>query len=212
MFKSLFSAGAIALLTAVAAPAYATTTTTIDFSDYANTYLSSANGVTFSLAPGYAVNGFGTTPYVNAFGDPAIANSANYGEYPTSNTLTFTFSSSANNLSFYFDNYGGSDSGRGATFYDAYGSNGNLISSGSIGLCCEVSYTDVIVAGSGIKSLVLNNNTGDPTGNSNSWLFGVSSVTYSAVPEASTWVMMLAGFAGLGFVGYRRNKVVNFAA
>jgi hypothetical protein len=28
----------------------------------------------------------------------------------------------------------------------------------------------------------------------------------SAVPEASTWVMMLAGFAGLGFVGYRRSK------
>jgi hypothetical protein len=26
----------------------------------------------------------------------------------------------------------------------------------------------------------------------------------SAVPEASTWAMMLAGFAGLGFVGYRR--------
>jgi MYXO-CTERM domain-containing protein len=23
-------------------------------------------------------------------------------------------------------------------------------------------------------------------------------------PEASTWVMMLAGFAGLGFVAYRR--------
>jgi hypothetical protein len=25
------------------------------------------------------------------------------------------------------------------------------------------------------------------------------------VPEVSTWAMMLAGFAGLGFVGYRRN-------
>jgi len=29
----------------------------------------------------------------------------------------------------------------------------------------------------------------------------------SAVPELSTWVMMLAGFAGLGFVAYRRNQV-----
>jgi PEP-CTERM motif-containing protein len=26
----------------------------------------------------------------------------------------------------------------------------------------------------------------------------------SSVPEASTWAMMLAGFASLGFVGYRR--------
>jgi hypothetical protein len=34
----------------------------------------------------------------------------------------------------------------------------------------------------------------------------------SGVPEASTWVMMLAGFAGLGFVGYRRNKAVAVAA
>ncbi|MGO8737326.1 hypothetical protein [Rhodoblastus sp.] len=28
----------------------------------------------------------------------------------------------------------------------------------------------------------------------------------SGVPEVSTWVMMLAGFAGLGFVGYRRKN------
>jgi hypothetical protein len=30
------------------------------------------------------------------------------------------------------------------------------------------------------------------------------SVTGAAVPEPSTWAMMLLGFAGLGFVGYRR--------
>jgi hypothetical protein len=30
----------------------------------------------------------------------------------------------------------------------------------------------------------------------------------SVVPEPSTWVMMLAGFAGVGFVGYRRTKRV----
>jgi hypothetical protein len=34
----------------------------------------------------------------------------------------------------------------------------------------------------------------------------------SAVPEASTWVMMLAGFAGLGFLGYRRSKAATLAA
>jgi PEP-CTERM motif len=28
----------------------------------------------------------------------------------------------------------------------------------------------------------------------------------SAVPEPSTWAMMLIGFAGLGFVAYRRTK------
>jgi hypothetical protein len=33
------------------------------------------------------------------------------------------------------------------------------------------------------------------------------------VPEASTWAMMLVGFAGLGFAGYRRTrKAVSIAA
>jgi len=32
----------------------------------------------------------------------------------------------------------------------------------------------------------------------------IGTVSVSAVPEASTWAMMLLGFAGLGFVGYRR--------
>ncbi len=42
--------------------------------------------------------------------------------------------------------------------------------------------------------------------------WGVQNVNVSGVPEASTWVMMLAGFAGLGFVGHRRNKMASVAA
>jgi hypothetical protein len=34
----------------------------------------------------------------------------------------------------------------------------------------------------------------------------------TAVPELSTWAMMLAGLAGLGFHGYRRNKAASVAA
>jgi hypothetical protein len=34
----------------------------------------------------------------------------------------------------------------------------------------------------------------------------------NAVPETSTWAMMLAGFAGLGVLGWRRNKAATFAA
>ena len=30
----------------------------------------------------------------------------------------------------------------------------------------------------------------------------------SAVPEPSTWAMLLLGFAGIGFMGYRRRKSV----
>jgi hypothetical protein len=35
---------------------------------------------------------------------------------------------------------------------------------------------------------------------------GVSAALTSGVPEPSTWAMMLLGFAGLGFAGYRRAK------
>jgi hypothetical protein len=34
----------------------------------------------------------------------------------------------------------------------------------------------------------------------------VDGVTMSSVPETATWVMMLSGFAGLGFLRYRRKK------
>ncbi|WP_368732308.1 PEPxxWA-CTERM sorting domain-containing protein [Streptococcus pyogenes] len=34
----------------------------------------------------------------------------------------------------------------------------------------------------------------------------------SAVPEPSTWAMMLLGFAGLGLMAYRRSKTLMAAA
>ena len=43
--------------------------------------------------------------------------------------------------------------------------------------------------------------------NPSSWFADDVSVTGSAaggVPETSTWAMMFAGFAGLGFLGYRQ--------
>ena len=36
---------------------------------------------------------------------------------------------------------------------------------------------------------------------------GITNLTFnSAVPEPSTWAMVLLGFAGLGFAGYRRSR------
>ena len=32
------------------------------------------------------------------------------------------------------------------------------------------------------------------------------SVTSTAIPEASTWAMMVLGFAGLGFAGFRARR------
>jgi hypothetical protein len=39
----------------------------------------------------------------------------------------------------------------------------------------------------------------------------IDNVSVSAVPELSTWGMMLLGFAGIGFVAYRRSKNSNLA-
>jgi hypothetical protein len=36
--------------------------------------------------------------------------------------------------------------------------------------------------------------------------------TTSSVPEPSTWAMMFAGFAGLGFLGYRQTAKARVAA
>lgn len=44
----------------------------------------------------------------------------------------------------------------------------------------------------------LDNGNGDP------FLAAITTSTVSAVPEPSTWAMLLLGFAGLGFAGYRR--------
>ena len=51
-----------------------------------------------------------------------------------------------------------------------------------------------------------------PTGNAygefaaNPGAFGVGTFTLTAVPEASTWALMLIGFAGLGMAGYRASQ------
>jgi hypothetical protein len=47
--------------------------------------------------------------------------------------------------------------------------------------------------------------TGSYTGFDNSTV-ALATVTLSAVPEPSTWAMMLLGFAGLGFAGYRASR------
>jgi hypothetical protein len=35
----------------------------------------------------------------------------------------------------------------------------------------------------------------------------VSNLVVAAVPEASTWAMMLLGFAGVGFAAYRKGLI-----
>jgi hypothetical protein len=43
-------------------------------------------------------------------------------------------------------------------------------------------------------------------------LTSFSVTVVESVPEAATWAMMLSGFAGLGFLGYRRSIKARIAA
>jgi hypothetical protein len=48
-------------------------------------------------------------------------------------------------------------------------------------------------------------------GNSGDHYIGLDNVAVEAVPEPSTWLMMILGFLGVGFVAYRRkSNMMNF--
>ncbi len=52
-----------------------------------------------------------------------------------------------------------------------------------------------------------NTNTGGTSGNNGLALFGVGTITeVTAVPEPSTWAMMILGFFGVGIMAYRRKQ------
>jgi choice-of-anchor C domain-containing protein len=68
-------------------------------------------------------------------------------------------------------------------------------------------YTKTFVANSTSTRLSFNETVGG--GNAGVLLDAIS---VSAVPELATWAMMLIGFAGLGFVAYRRTKKISAAA
>jgi hypothetical protein len=65
----------------------------------------------------------------------------------------------------------------------------------------------------GVALRLTTSDTGDTFATSASGLMGTITYTYTpaaspAVPEPSTWAMMALGFAGLGFLGYRKTRSV----
>jgi len=52
---------------------------------------------------------------------------------------------------------------------------------------------------------------GTPYGGSDTAFVAGDWTTTQTVPEPSTWTLMLLGFAGLGFAGYRSRKAVSVA-
>lgn len=94
--------------------------------------------------------------------------------------------------------YGGRSGGGEQALEVYFGGELLTINTGSIGSWTNNHFTVLATSTSQVLEFRSLATSGNPSyGNE------ITSVAVSA-PEASTWVMMLAGFAGLGFVGYRR--------
>jgi hypothetical protein len=113
---------------------------------------------------------------------------------------------------------GGYGGGAGGNYIGSgmpVGGGGGGYTGGDMSLATGFSFGGTSYAAPGFTNLVQTEgaNAGDgaasiaPAG----LLLGGSRPTASAVPEPSTWLMMLAGLAGLGFLGYRRTKAASSA-
>jgi hypothetical protein len=122
-------------------------------------------------------------------GDPS---GFNYPYYPTEQQIVFAFASPTSGVSFTFDNEGDN----GITTYTAY-DGATVVSSANIGLDNGVLE---IVPGSAITSLVVDNQ-------GNNWIYGISNLTFGAVPEPGTWALMMVGMGLLGAFARRRTSV-----
>jgi hypothetical protein len=149
------------------------------------------DGVMFSQS-GALSNGNFFNVGVDFSGDPAVLSSQEQS-IGVANIL-ITLPTTADSLSLNYGTFNGSD----VTFTL---SSGGTFTQGSTGSGYAVpdffsvsgSFTSVLVTS---PDFVLN----------------LNNVTYSTIPEASTWAMLLLGFAGLGFAGYRKtNGAARFA-
>jgi hypothetical protein len=174
--------------------------TTIDFSGYSdNTPISSLDGVTFSVFGGPAASGTPTTGLGN-YGYESLTNSPDYGAsingYPTDEVLDLKFSSPVSGVSMNFNAEGADNE-----FYTAYDSSHSVVSTGSLD---PYEPGTVLIPGSGIAEIQLNNGTG---GGYN-WVVGMQSLTFSpaAVPEPASLTLLGLGAVSLAGYGLRRRK------
>jgi hypothetical protein len=171
-------------------------TTTISFTGFPNgAHVTTIGDATFSLIGGPDSSG---SPTTGPFGVYGMLGNSNSEGYPTSAILDVTFSSPVKNISFTFNNFGGNGYHDGGSFAATYGAGHALEGLTSVAYAGGGLYS---VAGSHVVDLQFNNSEGT----SRSWLFGVGEITFdSAVPEPSTWAMLLSGFGFIGYVLRRR--------
>jgi hypothetical protein len=164
----------------------------------------SLGGITFSGSgilvnnPQGSANGISATP----FGD-----TSNYLSILGGTTETLGFSHSYNTLGFYWgsiDTYNKVDFYQGASLVDTFSGGSPLATGGNQISTLANSY--VFFSGVTFDKIMLSSS-------SNS--FELDNINYGsdhvgangpAAPEPATWAMMILGFAGVGFMAYRRKR------
>ena len=91
-------------------------------------------------------------------------------------------------------------------FFDFGGANGPIT------LRSTLDFTTSLTAGDHTLSLQATRLFAPAGGVRSQYFDNVSLDVTAAVPEPSTWAMMILGFAGVGFMAYRRRKGAMLAA
>jgi hypothetical protein len=86
------------------------------------------------------------------------------------------------------------------------------VNSGPATLRGELDFSTTLTAGEHILSLQATRLFAPARGVDSQYFDDVSLDVTAAVPEPSTWAMLLLGFGGVGFMTYRRRKTAVFAA
>jgi PEP-CTERM motif len=195
MIKKLALALGLALGTAGSAMA-----TTIDFE---STGIGTYSGLTFGAVSISFLAGSGSFEVQNQTSAPPPSGHVliSYFTNPGSGSFQATFAGGANTVSIDVGDYSPSDADE--VHLRAYDSLNNLLDTAFFLIPGVGPGTTLTVSSSTPIARVEWNDTGEFAG---SVYWDNLSYQVAAVPEPSTWAMMILGFAGVGFMAYRRSR------
>lgn len=176
-------------------------------SGYTSAFAGAPGAVTYDMS---ANPGFTGDNVVFATGTNSGQNAAPYGDstqyasvgtVPSPGTSTLTLGGNYNYVGLY---WGSVDAYNDLFVIDASGE--HLVNAANYGSILTPSIGDQGPNGSLYINIFTDSAITGLRFSSTSKAFEFDNLTVAAVPEASTWAMMILGFLGLGFIGYRKSS------